>query len=572
MKRLYFAVIALMLVCCTDYQSRLDEISGRIAELQAACAAGNLNVDALQKMVDAIKSGDKAVSFIPVEEDGAVTGFIVNFEKAGMVTVNGQSCGVSVIKENGRYYWAENGSVMVRNGEKVEIAPENAAPEFRIEDNVMQISLDGGVTWSGAVSFEKEVISGVSENSDAYVIEMISGEKIEIEKARPFGITLGSQNSVATKLSPTVYVPYTLTGRVANLEVLAIAGNGMTARVVTATPASGTVEVTVFSPESEKNVVVTVSDGVGSVVMETVIVSVEWEPVLPELKLEVEFEDYEMCNNQKEDIAYSVKGAVDGCSIDVLTKGDWTYKIYPRTDSTGFVNVWCAGIISSDPIVLVASDGAGRRDTVEVLYSNMVRKVSIMGDSYSAYDGASVVPYYPRPGLGVNSQKDMWWYLFTHREGYKQEKVVVWSGSTICGTGYDGANFMENAFCGARLLALGHPDIVVICGATNDSWAGSPMGSYKYSQWTDLDLFYFRPALAYMFDTMYDLYGENLEIYFLLNNDLSNDIDVSVRTICRHYGVGLVELENIEKKPDHPTKKGQQQMYEQLMAFINSQK
>ena len=589
MKRLFFAVFVSMLVCCTDYQPKLDELKGRIDELNAACAAGNLNVDALQKMVDAIKSGDRAVSFIPVEDGGAVTGFIVNFEKAGMVTVSNHSCGVSVVKEDGRYYWAENGSVMVRDGKKVEIAPETAAPRFRIDGNALQISLDGGVTWSGAASFEKDMISGVGENSDAYIIEMASGEKIVIEKAKPFGITFGSQPAVLTAEAPSTSIPYSLHGGTSGLEVLAIAPDGMTAKAVALSADGGTVEVTAMSAEADTTVTVTVSDGKGTVVMERLAVLMDRgsfmepenpenpdapddpvtpdEPVLPELRLEVEFEDYEMCNNQKEDISYIVTGAVDGCSIDVLTKGDWTYKLYPRTDSTGFVNVWCAGILSSDPIVVVASDGAGRRDTVEVMYSNLVRKVSVMGDSYSAFDGASVVPYYPR--MDVTSITDMWWYPFTHRDGYKQEKVIVWSGSTICGTGYDGINAMENAFCGARLRALGHPDIVLVCGATNDSWAGSPIGSYKYSQWTELDLFSFRPALAYMFDTMYDLYGENLEIYFLLNNDLSNDIDVSVRTICRHYGVGLIELENIEKRPDHPTKKGQQQMYEQLMAFIN---
>lgn len=567
MKRLFFAVFALMLVCCTDYQPKLDEIRGRIEDLNAECAAANTNLDALQKMVDAISEGDKAVSFIPVEEGGDVIGFIVNFENAGMVSVRNQSCGVSVVKENGKYYWAENGSVMIKDGKKVEISPVTATPQFRIDGDALQISIDGGATWRGAASLEKDVIVGVSENTDTYIIEMIPGEKIVIEKAKPFGITFGNQNYVATKMSPKVSVPYTLTGNTENLEVLAIAGDGITARVVPSTPVSGAVEITVLSPECEKSVAVAVSDGMGAVVMQVLDVLVDWEPVLPEFELVAEYEDCEMCNNQKEDIPYQVKGAVGGCSLEVLTEGSWTYKTYQKTDTTGYVTIWCAGTLSPDPVLIVASDGAGRRDTVEVVYTDFIKKISIMGDSYSAYEGFSTVAYYPR--LDVTSVKDMWWYPFTHREGYKQEKIVVWSGSTICGTGYDGADFMYNAFCGARLKSLGHPDIVAICGATNDSWAGSPIGSYKYSQWTAQDLYSFRPALAYLFDNLYDLYGENLEIYFLLNDGLSNDIDVSVRTICRHYDVGLIELEKIEKRPDHPTKKGQQQMYEQLMDFIN---
>ena len=34
---------------------------------------------------------------------------------------------------------------------------------------------------------------------------------------------------------------------------------------------------------------------------------------------------------------------------------------------------------------------------------------------------------------------------------------------------------------------LGCPDVIFIFGATNDCWAGAPLGEYKYGGWTKED-------------------------------------------------------------------------------------
>ena len=66
---------------------------------------------------------------------------------------------------------------------------------------------------------------------------------------------------------------------------------------------------------------------------------------------------------------------------------------------------------------------------------------------------------------------------------------------------------------------LGCPDIIFIFGATNDCWAGSPLGDYKYEGWTKEDLYTFRPAMAYLLDHMIDRYPKD-EIYILLSSCL----------------------------------------------------
>ena len=59
-------------------------------------------------------------------------------------------------------------------------------------------------------------------------------------------------------------------------------------------------------------------------------------------------------------------------------------------------------------------------------------------------------------------------------------------------------------------------------------------------------------------------YYTNVEIIFLLNDDLRNEIDESVKTICAHYGVKCIELENIDKINGHPSVKGMKQISEQI--------
>ena len=60
------------------------------------------------------------------------------------------------------------------------------------------------------------------------------------------------------------------------------------------------------------------------------------------------------------------------------------------------------------------------------------------------------------------------------------------------------------------------------------------------------DLYSFRPAMAYMLDTMIDYYP-NVEIYFLLNDGLGEEISESVRTICKHYQIDCIELKGLDK-------------------------
>lgn len=74
--------------------------------------------------------------------------------------------------------------------------------------------------------------------------------------------------------------------------------------------------------------------------------------------------------------------------------------------------------------------------------------------------------------------------------------------------------------------------------------------------------------MAYMLDYMLGRYP-NVKIYFLLNSDLKETINESVKTICKHYNVDCIELKDIDKKEGHPSIKGMEQISNQISDFLS---
>ncbi len=198
------------------------------------------------------------------------------------------------------------------------------------------------------------------------------------------------------------------------------------------------------------------------------------------------------------------------------------------------------------------------------------KKVSILGDSYSTFRG--YIPqhydvYYPIEGNDVKAVEQTWWSLFIAGNGYQLEKNNSWSGSTICNTGYGKGDFSDRSFF-TRVNMLGNPDIIFVFGGTNDSWAGSPIGEYKYKNWSKSDLYSFRPALAYLL-TELKMFYPSAEIYFLLNSELSAEINESTFEICRRCDIPVIALKDIDKQMGHPSIEGMKAISDQINEFIN---
>ncbi|NLV52964.1 MAG: hypothetical protein GXY64_06835 [Bacteroidales bacterium] len=203
------------------------------------------------------------------------------------------------------------------------------------------------------------------------------------------------------------------------------------------------------------------------------------------------------------------------------------------------------------------------------------KSVSVIGDSYSTFEGFMPEGYeiFYRSGRQIGDNdvvkvEQMWWHQLIKKNGWKLDINNSFSGSTISSSGYNGADYTSRSFV-TRMSNMGNPDIIFIFGATNDSWVPAPIGDYKYEGWTKEDLKAFRPSLCKMLDFMTKRYL-NTDIYFLLNSELSADINTSVKAICEHYHIPVIELHDIEKKMNHPSAAGMTAIADQVDAFVRN--
>lgn len=202
------------------------------------------------------------------------------------------------------------------------------------------------------------------------------------------------------------------------------------------------------------------------------------------------------------------------------------------------------------------------------------QKVSILGDSYSTFYGY-ITPdtnscWYCVPDEkkknDVKSVEETWWYRFINENGYKLEINNSYSGATVCNTGYRKVDYTDRSFI-TRMSNLGKPDLILIFGGTNDSWAGAPIGDYKYAGWTKEDLYSFRPAFCMMLDYIAKHYPE-AKVYNITNTELSKEVTISMDEICRHYGITNIRLHDIDKQWGHPSVQGMKSISEQISEIV----
>lgn len=203
------------------------------------------------------------------------------------------------------------------------------------------------------------------------------------------------------------------------------------------------------------------------------------------------------------------------------------------------------------------------------------RGISILGDSYSTFKGY-VLPdsnyvWYPQEKAENNDVQDirqLWWHQLIREHGYRLCQNNSFSGATICHTGYNKEDYSDRSYC-TRLWFLGSPDIILVFGGTNDTWAKSPVGDFKYSDWKHRDLYQFRPAMAYLLANLQNRYP-GTDIYVIINDILSEDVTISMKTICDHYHVPYIQLHDIDKQWGHPSQKGMRQIAEQVAEALKN--
>lgn len=206
------------------------------------------------------------------------------------------------------------------------------------------------------------------------------------------------------------------------------------------------------------------------------------------------------------------------------------------------------------------------------------QKFSILGDSYSTFEGyvtpATNACWYNGTDGGTDKKNDVksveqtWWKQFEAMSGYQLDVNNSYSGSTVCHTGYQGRDFSDRSFI-TRIHELGNPDILFVFGGTNDSWAHSPLGDYRYGNWSKRDLYAFRPAFCYLLHQLRELYP-NARIYVVTNSELSREVTESMAVISAHYDVPNIRLQDIDKQWGHPSVAGMKSICEQLKQAVST--
>ena len=204
-------------------------------------------------------------------------------------------------------------------------------------------------------------------------------------------------------------------------------------------------------------------------------------------------------------------------------------------------------------------------------------RVTIFGDSYSTFEGYLTPdtnePWYwtadsphRNKNNDVTSVEQTWWWQVIDEMGWKLEMNNSYSGSTVGYYGYQNENYQPRSF-NTRAENLGNPDVILSCCITNDSWTGEKVGNYKWANWTENDMWYFRPAMARLCATLRLNYPQ-ARVYFILNTELKPEHSESMRVICRHYGFPLIELHDIDKQAGHPSQAGMKAFARQVVDYI----
>ncbi|MBQ0164212.1 MAG: hypothetical protein KBS75_03320 [Bacteroidales bacterium] len=226
-------------------------------------------------------------------------------------------------------------------------------------------------------------------------------------------------------------------------------------------------------------------------------------------------------------------------------------------------------------------------------------RIAVLGDSYSTFEGKmcpaiNAVWYYPAESSHHNKANDVvsveqtWWHQTVSRLGATLVQNNSYSGSTISFQGYvrrsprqnDGqsfragqpadvspSSFITRAACLGD--SLGGPNLILVFGGTNDSWAGTPVGTYQWGQWTRHDLFTYRPAMARLCHDLSQLYP-TARVLFLINDNLRDDIVESTHTVAAYYGMECLDLHDIDKQSGHPSQKGMTAIADQLCSYLQA--
>ncbi len=206
--------------------------------------------------------------------------------------------------------------------------------------------------------------------------------------------------------------------------------------------------------------------------------------------------------------------------------------------------------------------------------------VFILGDSYSTFKGCipkEYAYYYDENCMqtfGFNDKDCTWWNLLLEKTNSNLSFNDSYSGTTICYTGYDGADAKQSSmlyrlkkYIENDYFNKNNVNTLFVFGGTNDSWANSPLGDKNNVHYSENDLYCFYPAIKELAKDIRENLS-NLRIIFIINCELTDDVTNGILNVCKANGIQTIKLHDIQKVNGHPNKEGMEQIcnqiYEQL--------
>ena len=147
MRKLICAVSATLLIAgscakfdSTDIWDNINSLDERLTKLEKLCKEMNTNIDALHTLVSALEKNDYITNVTPINQNGEVVGYTMNFVYGDPITIyhgkdgapgkdgedgNDSTTPVIGVKQDvdGVYYWTLNGEWLLdENGQKVKAA------------------------------------------------------------------------------------------------------------------------------------------------------------------------------------------------------------------------------------------------------------------------------------------------------------------------------------------------------------------------------------------------------------------------------------------------------------------
>ena len=207
--------------------------------------------------------------------------------------------------------------------------------------------------------------------------------------------------------------------------------------------------------------------------------------------------------------------------------------------------------------------------------------VLLLGDSYTTFKGyipEGYAAYYSESDASVTDcvrVEDTWWHRVLSVTDSNLVQNNSWSGSTVCNTGYNAADFKDRSFI-TRLDRLIEGDFfrengidtVLVLGGTNDSWSGAPIGDgIMYEGWAQSDLYSFLPAIGYLGSRLSTV---GARVIYIMNTELKPEINEGIKAVADRFGQETLELSKIDKISGHPGIVGMKKIAEQVLSYLKA--